>query len=103
MRLTYTTLALAASLLSYASAKFLPKDPCILTTSGGDDAPQFLKAVKACSTVTIPKSTTLNIATRLDMTGLRNKHIVSLVYELWLNVFFILSFVESSRNCQIHP
>lgn len=51
--------------------------PCTLTATGGDDAPQFLSAVKACATVTIPKTTTLNIATRLNMTGLADKHIVS--------------------------
>ncbi|KAH9485603.1 Exopolygalacturonase [Psilocybe cubensis] len=52
-----------------------PKISCTLSASGGDDAPNFLKAVNACPTVTIPKSTTLNIETRLNMTGLRNKHI----------------------------
>lgn len=50
---------------------------CTLAASpSGDDAPQFLKAVKECATVTIPKSTTLTIATRLNMTGLVDKHIV---------------------------
>lgn len=57
--------------------KFPILDPCTLTASGGDDAPQFLKAAKDCLTVTIPKKTTLNIETRLNMTGLRDKHIVS--------------------------
>ncbi|KAJ6546980.1 pectin lyase fold/virulence factor [Mycena capillaripes] len=44
---------------------------------GADDAPQFLWAVTsaACSKVTIPSFTTLNISTRLNTTGLRNKHI----------------------------
>ncbi|KAJ8481607.1 hypothetical protein ONZ45_g15258 [Pleurotus djamor] len=49
--------------------------PCTLQASGGDDAPQFLSAVKACQTVLIPKGTTLSIGSRLDMTGLSNKHI----------------------------
>ncbi|PPQ71826.1 hypothetical protein CVT24_006951 [Panaeolus cyanescens] len=48
---------------------------CTVTASGGDDAPKFLAAVKGCATTKIPKGTTLNIATRLDMTGLRDKHI----------------------------
>ncbi|KAJ7491241.1 glycoside hydrolase family 28 protein [Mycena latifolia] len=42
---------------------------------GADDSPHFLSAVHACSKVTIPSFTTLNISTRLNMTGLRNKHI----------------------------
>ncbi|KAF9560995.1 glycoside hydrolase family 28 protein [Agrocybe pediades] len=75
MRFISSAFALATLCFSYACAKSVPKDPCTLTASGGDDAPQFLKAVKACSTVTIPKSTTLSIATRMDMTGLKNKHI----------------------------
>ena len=50
---------------------------CTVFACGSDDASQFLRAVKECSTVTIPKHTTLNIETRLNMTGLRNKHIVS--------------------------
>ncbi|KAF9460727.1 glycoside hydrolase family 28 protein [Collybia nuda] len=48
---------------------------CSLTASGGDDSPQFLNAIRSCSTVSIPKTTILNIATRLNMTGLTNKHI----------------------------
>ncbi|TFK44960.1 glycoside hydrolase family 28 protein [Crucibulum laeve] len=67
MRFTSTFLALLDAATSKAS--------CTLTASGGDDSPQFLSAVKACQTVTIPKSTTLNIATRLNMTGLSDKHI----------------------------
>ncbi|CAK5268165.1 unnamed protein product [Mycena citricolor] len=51
------------------------KGKCTLKASGGDDAPQFLKAVHSCSEVIIPKSATLNIATRLNMTGVSNKHI----------------------------
>ncbi|KAF9261733.1 pectin lyase-like protein [Marasmius fiardii PR-910] len=49
---------------------------CTLTPSStGDDAPQFRTAGHSCSVVTIPKGTTLNIATKLDMTGLSNVHI----------------------------
>ncbi|KAF7353683.1 Protein kinase domain-containing protein [Mycena venus] len=52
---------------------------CILIAKGhgADDSPRFLSAVQACSEVIIPASTTLNISTRLNMTGLHNKHIVS--------------------------
>ncbi|KAJ6460696.1 glycoside hydrolase family 28 protein [Mycena vitilis] len=51
---------------------------CTLTAlgSGKDDSPQLLSAWQACSTVVIPASTTLNISTRLNMTGLSNKHLV---------------------------
>ncbi|KAJ3575269.1 hypothetical protein NP233_g1209 [Leucocoprinus birnbaumii] len=48
---------------------------CTLRASGGDDAPALLKAVKSCATTTIPTGTTLNIATRMNMTGLTNKRI----------------------------
>ncbi|KAF9078463.1 pectin lyase fold/virulence factor [Rhodocollybia butyracea] len=48
------------------------RDTCRLTASGGDDAPQFLAAAANCGTVTIPEGTTLNISTRLNMTGMSN-------------------------------
>ncbi|KAK0194353.1 pectin lyase fold/virulence factor [Armillaria mellea] len=48
---------------------------CTLTPSGGDDAPQFLAAAAACDTVVIPSGKQLNIATRMNMTGLTNTHI----------------------------
>ncbi|KAF9478122.1 glycoside hydrolase family 28 protein [Pholiota conissans] len=51
------------------------KETCTLKASGGDDAPRFLKAVQECTTVTVPASTTLSIQTRMNMTGLRDKHI----------------------------
>ncbi|KAK7692025.1 hypothetical protein QCA50_005430 [Cerrena zonata] len=59
------------------TANPLASGTCTLTASGSDDAPAFLKAAAdpSCSTVTIPQSTTLNIASRLNMTGLANKHI----------------------------
>ena len=52
---------------------------CTLHASGSDDAPAFLAAAKnaSCATVSIPKGTTLNIETKMDMTELQNKHIVS--------------------------
>ncbi|KAF8161358.1 glycoside hydrolase family 28 protein [Crassisporium funariophilum] len=83
MRFSSISLVAAALFFSSVVAKGPSKEPkqpvkkvsCILAASGGDDSPQFLAAVKACPTVTIPKATTLNIATRLNMTGLRDKHI----------------------------
>ncbi|KAJ7646204.1 glycoside hydrolase family 28 protein [Mycena rosella] len=50
---------------------------CTLAAAGAgkDDSPQFLTAMQACSTVVIPATTTLNISTRLNMTGLSNKHL----------------------------
>ncbi|KAJ7505741.1 pectin lyase fold/virulence factor [Mycena galericulata] len=50
---------------------------CTLTAAGAgrDDAPQFLRAMHECSTVLIPPHTTLNVSTRLNMTGLSNKHL----------------------------
>jgi galacturan 1,4-alpha-galacturonidase len=44
--------------------------------AGKDDSPQFLTAMQACSTVVVPATSTLNISTRLNMTGLTNKHLV---------------------------
>ncbi|KAJ7163009.1 glycoside hydrolase family 28 protein [Mycena filopes] len=43
--------------------------------SGKDDSPQLLTAMQTCSTVVIPVGTTLNVSTRLNMTGLANKHL----------------------------
>ncbi|TDL23425.1 glycoside hydrolase family 28 protein [Rickenella mellea] len=50
---------------------------CTVTAAGAgkDDAPALLAAVQACPTTIIPTGTTLNISTRLDMTGLSNKEI----------------------------
>ena len=50
---------------------------CTMARSGGNDAPALLAAAAACSVVTIPAKTTLNITTRLDMSHLQNVHIVS--------------------------
>ena len=72
-------LAVAALLLG-SVAEPLPRElgVCTLRASGGDDAPAFLAAARShlCSTVSIPKHETLNIASRLNMTGIRDKHIV---------------------------
>lgn len=55
-----------------------PHATCTLAASGGDDAPAFVKAVRTCDTVIVPKDTTISIGTRVNMTGVSNKHIVSL-------------------------
>jgi len=49
---------------------------CTLTSFGGDDAPALLQAVQSCATTQIPKDVTLNVATRMNMTGLVDKRIV---------------------------
>ncbi|KAJ7063543.1 glycoside hydrolase family 28 protein [Mycena amicta] len=50
---------------------------CTLVAKGAgiDDAPQLLKAWQKCSKISIPAHTTLNISTRLNMTGGHDKHI----------------------------
>lgn len=48
---------------------------CIVTASSGDDGPAFVDAVQRCDSVTIPRETTLSIATRMNMTGLKDKNI----------------------------
>lgn len=65
------------------------KPVCAVTASGGDDAPHFLHAVKSCRKVVIPKKTTLNIASRLNMTGVVDKHIVNLFPLSWNQLFKI--------------
>ncbi|KAF5392805.1 hypothetical protein D9757_000921 [Collybiopsis confluens] len=67
------------AVLAVSKASIISSDSsdasCTLTASGGDDAPQFLAATTSCSTVTIPAGTTLNIETRLNMTGRSNLNI----------------------------
>lgn len=76
--LSFITATLCFSLVAAKNANHLHgKTECILYASGADDAPYFVRAMEECATVNIPKSTTLNIETRLNMTGLRDKHIVS--------------------------
>ncbi|KAI0753354.1 glycoside hydrolase family 28 protein [Daedaleopsis nitida] len=50
---------------------------CTLKASGGDDAPAFLESAAdpSCSTLSIPSGTTLSIQSKMNMTGLSNKHI----------------------------
>ncbi|KAI0087084.1 glycoside hydrolase family 28 protein [Irpex rosettiformis] len=51
---------------------------CTVTASGSDDGPALLAAManSACPTVVVPTSTTLNIETRLNMTGVQDKNLV---------------------------
>ncbi|KAJ7062368.1 pectin lyase fold/virulence factor [Mycena amicta] len=67
-----TLLALGLSAIQFAFAQ-----SCTLTAlgAGKDDSPQLLTAMQTCSTVVVPTTTTLNISTRLNMTGLTNKHL----------------------------
>ncbi|KAF7332543.1 putative exopolygalacturonase X [Mycena kentingensis (nom. inval.)] len=70
MRLAFLPIALAALPAAFAQS-------CTITAlgTGRDDSPQLLTAMQACSTVVVPATTTLNISTRLNMTGLSNKHL----------------------------
>ncbi|SJL10302.1 related to Exopolygalacturonase [Armillaria ostoyae] len=63
-------LSLSAAVLLLTAHTVLGQENCTLTASGEDDASQFLSVVQNCDTVVIPKDATLNIATRLNMTGL---------------------------------
>ncbi|TFK50935.1 pectin lyase-like protein [Heliocybe sulcata] len=69
----FDALLTVPGLLLYATAAFAAS--CTLTASGGDDAPAFVQAYSACSTITIPQNTVLNISTPMNMTGGVNKHI----------------------------
>ncbi|THH18670.1 hypothetical protein EW146_g2337 [Bondarzewia mesenterica] len=51
------------------------RSTCTLEASGGDDAPAFVRAIRTCDTIVIPQHTTISVATRMDMTGVSNKHI----------------------------
>ena len=76
--LSFITAIFCFYLAAAQNAKQLRREmECTLHASGADDTPHFLRAVQECATVTIPKYTTLNIETRLNMTGLKDKHIVS--------------------------
>jgi galacturan 1,4-alpha-galacturonidase len=48
---------------------------CTLAASGGDDGPSFVNAINTCDTIVVPQTTTLNIASRMNTTGVANKHI----------------------------
>ncbi|TDL18020.1 glycoside hydrolase family 28 protein [Rickenella mellea] len=66
-------ISLICVVLSYVAYTY--GGSCTLRRSGEDDGPAFLSAVKACSHVTIPKDTILNISSPLNMTNVKNKHI----------------------------
>ncbi len=69
-------LSLSAAVLLLTAHTVIGQENCTLTASGEDDASQFLSAVQNCDTVVIPKDATLNIATRLNMTGVSDTTIV---------------------------
>jgi galacturan 1,4-alpha-galacturonidase len=77
-KMTLLTFASLALLLGSYLAAALQDASCTLSTSGGDDGPAFVAAAlsSSCPTVTVPVGTTLSIATKMNMTGLSNKHIV---------------------------
>ncbi|KAJ7109082.1 pectin lyase fold/virulence factor [Mycena crocata] len=64
-------------LLALSSLRAASAQSCTLRAAGSgiDDAPAFISAMQACSTVVVPTGTTLNISTRLNTTGLSNKHL----------------------------
>ncbi|KAF7305135.1 Protein kinase domain-containing protein [Mycena kentingensis (nom. inval.)] len=73
-------LFLGLAVASNDQNKHGPKSPskaCTVVAKGAgiDDAPQLLAAWQRCSKITIPKETTLNISTRLNMTGGVDKHL----------------------------
>ncbi|KAJ7644451.1 pectin lyase fold/virulence factor [Roridomyces roridus] len=76
MRLVFPSLLLALT-VSASQATHSPHASCTLTAagSGKDDSPAFISAMQSCSTVVVPTGTTLNISTRLNTTGLSNKHL----------------------------
>jgi galacturan 1,4-alpha-galacturonidase len=79
----YGFLLLCNSWLAFSVVLADSSGTCTLTSVGnnGDDSPSVEAAFKspACNTVVIPLHTTLNIATRLDTTGLANKRIVRIL------------------------
>jgi hypothetical protein len=70
--------ATAAAVLERATA------PCTVTAAGAgkDDAPSLVSAMQSCATVTVAAGTTLNISSKMNMTGLSNRHLVSERYVL---------------------
>ena len=75
---TYLLAGVAFAVSVPASLEARATSACTLTASGSDDAPAFLSATadSSCPTVTIPSGTTLSIQSKLNMTGISNKHIV---------------------------
>ncbi|KAF7782744.1 CAZyme family GH28 [Agaricus bisporus var. burnettii] len=72
---TLKKILLGTAAILTAVGRIAAQRGCTLSAQGGDDAPQLLRAVRSCDTTRIPKGTTLNIATRMNMTGLSNKKI----------------------------
>lgn len=80
---------------------------CTLSASGSDDAPAFLNSASdsSCSTITIPSGTTLSIRSKMNMTGLTDKHIVRLS-ESPLRYYVCIRLTNMSgppRHHQIQP
>ncbi|KAI0067607.1 glycoside hydrolase family 28 protein [Artomyces pyxidatus] len=69
----------ASTLAALLSAVAVPSpdiaDCIVRRARGRDDGPAFARAVERCETVVVPKGETIVIATALNMTGLRDKHI----------------------------
>lgn len=63
---------------AYGASKTAPARTCVVSPRGGDDGPALVAAVhsRTCETVVVPPKAVLNIATKMNMTGLENKHIV---------------------------
>jgi hypothetical protein len=75
---------------------------CTIKATGGDDGPAFQALVHnaSCSTITVPKGTTLSIHTKMNMTGLLNKHIVYYAYRK--HASYSYTTLVDSRNGPIH-
>jgi hypothetical protein len=84
-------LGIATTLTLTAVSHVAAQTSCTVSARGGDDAPRLLQAVHSCATTVIPAGTTLNIATRMNMTGLSNKRIVSGVLCTTILLFDLLS------------
>ena len=85
MRAFFSLAVAVASFLGSYAAQDLPS-LCTLRASGGDDGPAFVKAVKACPITTIPKGATLNVASKMNMTGLSDRIIVGFLFCILLSL-----------------
>jgi galacturan 1,4-alpha-galacturonidase len=76
-----SSLSLAPAVVIAAAAAVSERatTPCTLTAAGAgkDDAPSLVSAMQSCATVTVAAGTTLNISSKMNMTGLSNRHLVS--------------------------
>jgi galacturan 1,4-alpha-galacturonidase len=82
---SFAVTIVASTFLGSYAAHDLPS-LCTLRASGGDDGPAFVKAVKACPITTIPKGVTLNVASKLNMTGLSDRIIVGFLFCILLSL-----------------